>query len=90
MPNYRIDFAKEILGVPFTVGSRGDSTRARSRAGPACRGAALRPASMASATGASGPIWSSSRRAHKARASVHDSPWPWYRPCPTIVDAWVR
>ena len=21
MPNYRIDFAKEILGVPFTVGS---------------------------------------------------------------------
>ncbi|GJD33126.1 hypothetical protein [Methylobacterium aerolatum] len=21
MPNYRIDFAKEILGVPFTIGS---------------------------------------------------------------------
>lgn len=21
MPNYRVDFAKEILGVPFTVGS---------------------------------------------------------------------
>ncbi len=21
MPNYRVDFAKEILGVPFTIGS---------------------------------------------------------------------
>ncbi|MCJ2011438.1 hypothetical protein [Methylobacterium sp. J-076] len=28
MPNYRIDFAKEILGVPFTVGSV-DIVRAR-------------------------------------------------------------
>ncbi len=28
MPNYRVDFAKEILGVPFTVGSV-DIMRAR-------------------------------------------------------------
>lgn len=28
MPNYRVDFAKEILGVPFTVGSV-EITRAR-------------------------------------------------------------
>ena len=40
MPNYRIHFAKQILGVPFTVGSV-DIARARD-SGRALRAAELR------------------------------------------------
>ena len=59
MPNYRVDFAKEILGVPFTVGSV-DIHRAATRNAPAAPRSFVSRASTASETGVNAPISPSS------------------------------